>query len=184
LVVHGPVRVPEVIELPEMVEHFQLVRWLEQKLMIMLPVHVDQLLGHRFQHRERDRVTIERDGASAASVKPAGDQQFAAVVGDGMSVACSIFRSISLLVTSKTPLTRPSSTPGRSISAADRRPSSTSIAPMTSDLPAPGRAGKAVQPGRQFDAGVVITAKLECEVREASAVEITGVGLAASGAAR
>ena len=55
---------------------------------------------------------------------------------------------------SKTPLTRPSSTPARSISAGLRRPSSTSIAPMTRLLPAPVAPVKQFKPRRQLDARV------------------------------
>ena len=70
-------------ELAELVEHVELVRRLEQVLVIVLAVHVDQVLGHLLEHAERDRVAVEADRAAPAGVEPAGEQQFAAVGGDG-----------------------------------------------------------------------------------------------------
>ena len=65
-----------------MIEHIDLIGRLEQILMVVLPVNIDQVLGHLLEHAERDRIAVEAHRASPAGVKPAGEQQFAAVGGD------------------------------------------------------------------------------------------------------
>ena len=40
---------------------------------LVLPVHVDQMLGHLLKHAERDGIAVERDRASPAGVKSAGE---------------------------------------------------------------------------------------------------------------
>src|SRR5258706_11428327 len=68
-----------------MIQHFQLIGRLEQKLMIMLPMHIDQILGDLPEHPQRDWISIEADRAAPAGVQSSRQQNFPAI-GTGRNI--------------------------------------------------------------------------------------------------
>ena len=82
LVVDGGVLLAEGKQVAELVDHVELVRGLEQVLVVVLAVHVDQVLADGAEHGQRDGRAVQRDAAAARGVELAGEQDFAAVGGD------------------------------------------------------------------------------------------------------
>src|SRR4051812_37993060 len=62
-----------------MIQHVELVRRLEQILMIVLTMHVYEQLRRLLEHAQRNRMTIQRRAGPPGCVKPASNQQLTAV---------------------------------------------------------------------------------------------------------
>ena len=67
----------------EMIEHLKLIGWLQQVLMIVLPMHIDQNFRDLPKHGQRDRIAIERRRrASPRGEESAGKEEFVVIEGN------------------------------------------------------------------------------------------------------